>query len=176
MHPTINELNEASEVAAGFRDLHKHESELLNHRFQWFALINGLLFAAYGLLWEFKASAQNLMIFIAFFGAFISLSSYMGSRLTNKAHNKITDDYKALCLKYPLLNDLSIRGLDEKTKWDFLLPWNLIFLLFVGFWVAVIAFTRFSPCPKNDTAENIKVEHVSCCKCKKVLSDEEETQ
>ena len=140
--------------------MHKHEDELTNHRFQWFALLTGLLAASFGLLWEFKSTAKVPMTVICFLGVLVSLSAYQAASLSELAHQEINKRFKALLDALKLEEQSPIRGFclkdhataNEQQRWwgrahKRLLPWNLLFPVFAIFWAGLMVCVWCCKCP-----------------------------
>ncbi|MHC4648916.1 MAG: RipA family octameric membrane protein [Planctomycetota bacterium] len=62
------------EDADTVRDMIKHESNVMNHRFTWLVTLHGLLFAALGFAWDDAGNAKGLIIVLAMLGITTSLS------------------------------------------------------------------------------------------------------
>lgn len=139
------------EIAHEFRDLHKHENELMNHRFQWFGLMTGLLAASYGLMWEFKSSAEMPMLFICLFGLFVAVSATRGALLTRDAHRSIDAQYLCLLRKNKLKQTVPVRGFVgdrvRSQKHLYLLPWRSVFPAFAVLWICLAFCAWLCPCP-----------------------------
>lgn len=135
------------QVSEGFRKLHDHENELLNHRFQWFGLMTGLLAATYGLLWEFKSSAEVPMLLLCIFGGIVSFSASLSSLFTRRAHQQIDDTFDQVVADHRLPTSIPIRGCNYKPTWRFLLPWNLIYPMFCAFWIGMAVCVVKCACP-----------------------------
>ncbi|MEM1085615.1 MAG: hypothetical protein AAGI48_16005 [Verrucomicrobiota bacterium] len=141
-------FQEALQLAQHYRELHAHENNLTNHRFQWFALMTGLLAATYGLLWEFKSTAEVPMLTISAFGFLVSLSATLSAIFTARAHAQIGDSYKMVfkARNHPV--SAPIRGCVYRPQWRFFLPWNFIYPLFTLFWIGMGICVVTCSCPE----------------------------
>ncbi|NNE92960.1 MAG: hypothetical protein HKN23_15050 [Verrucomicrobiales bacterium] len=141
-----------SKYADEVRQLICHEGNLMNHRFQWFALLTGLLFASFGLLWEFRASTHNILVIVSILGILVSGSSWAAAYLGDRACVRLENSYARMLLPDfcpECIQDQipPVIGLTETKIWKHVLPWRILFPIFILAWIGILLILLSTPLP-----------------------------
>ena len=152
MEPTLpsketstHEYDEIREYLKELRNLATHEGEITNHRIQWFALLNGLLFATFGLLWEFRDTSKEVLIVVSVMGVVTSITCWAALRLGGLACESLFKKQKAVLGKMTDAQMIEnrippIMGYESPLGWQgFVMPWFLLGPLFTAAWIVVLA-------------------------------------
>jgi len=139
------------------RDMLQHEDNLINHRITWMCQIQGLLFAAFGILIQRNTNSipnnnNYFMSIIILMGIFISIVSYVSIHIAELAGKDLCNlAGKDLC-KSPRQR---LRGIDVQEKimnaknkedWKeyifwycvlYLLPWRNLPYVFIIAWLLI---------------------------------------
>ena len=147
-----------SERIKEIRELNNQENELINNRFTWMAVVEGLIINAYVILWnEYIETSEQYksyliaLIILSALGFLISLSFDNTFRIARNSLTKLKTRYRKLIKilklrtqninEYPIAIGLysdtnDMRILDHKNylneKW--LDPWILLPKIFMGVW------------------------------------------
>lgn len=133
-----------------WRELLKLENEMCNHRMTWFVLLEGLMFTAFGALFQ-KRTELNLDLYVMILsisGVLISISFLYIFLLGERAFAKIKNDHKEYCIANNIAKkdfDMIIGYDHEKKFLHILAPWNLMPIVLMLAWLGIFSVTFFIP-------------------------------
>jgi len=113
------------------RDLIKHENALMSDRMGWFLTLQGLLFAGLAFAWD---KGAGISVVFSVVGVLSSMSIGVLLRYGTHAMKRLEEQSN------PDSDGPSIGRKYSETKWivHFLLPWNLLPVVFFVAWVCLI--------------------------------------
>jgi hypothetical protein len=123
-----------------------HENELINHRLTWLCQIQGFLFAALAVTWNFPDSKYVRSIF-CLVGILVAISSHHALEYANKAIYGLHEEAKKSGLSDDCDLVIGFKG-DKSKLQDKCLPWNCLPTIFVLVWV-LISIMLYNPFSAN---------------------------
>jgi hypothetical protein len=131
--------HEASNDAEIIRQMIRHEDDVINQRFTWLCQIQGFLFAALALAWK-EPTADKLAQVLCLLGITVSVTSWLALRSARSAVAELLewwDKNKHLTYAGP---DVFCRRVGPSWR-EYLLPWNILPVLFCLAWLVVLTIT-----------------------------------
>ena len=84
---TLEECDYGKKV---IREMIKHENDLMNHRLTWLCQIQGFLFTALAVIWQYPAS-KYVQYVLCLAGVLVAISSFYGLDAAVQAIKKLND-------------------------------------------------------------------------------------
>ncbi len=144
--PSIDHLQQRlADVSAQVR----HENDLLNHRLSWMWTLQGLLFAAYGILADRNVDTFTATI-VCLVGVVSCISVGYSLMVGTRALNVLNPLANNLRKEIDVLLGLQSIKDDQQSFWafllpkflrDFLFPWIILPRFMTGVWIALLVHT-----------------------------------
>src|SRR5271157_104561 len=135
-----NELEAVREYVTVVRDMIRHEDEVLNHRLSWMWTLQGLLFAAAGVLWDKDMRGVLIMGAVGILSSVsIGYSLSRGLRAVRELLGMAADQKHKLPLGVELPPTIGART--KAIEW--LLPGRFLPWIFGLAWVSIIVLRFF---------------------------------
>jgi hypothetical protein len=133
-------MADESELASAFREMIKHENDLVNHRLGWLMHGQTLLFGALAFAWE--KAPMPLKLLFPVLGIALALSVWRAMVASRKALEELRTEWQRCRPKDAI--DVIVIGFCRKSSTDFLFPWRIMPIIFASAWSSVAVIWWFS--------------------------------
>jgi hypothetical protein len=144
--------DELKEVEGRIRSMIQHENDLLNHRIQWFLIINGFLLTATATLKNKQLDEIRLMIIIAIVGLLVCISFWFSLGIGRRGVGRLADmweHYRDLYYRHEQpagCHQIGVLGW-RSNKWaSKAAPWFALPIIFSAVWI-LLFFTYLTSKP-----------------------------
>lgn len=159
---------ELKDVETRIRGMIQHENELLNHRIQWFLIINGfLLSATASLIAKLTSETAFMLVILAVIGFLVCVSFWFSLGIGRRGVGRLADlwkDYRDLYYHHEEptgCHQIGVLGWKSNVWATRLAPWYLLPLIFGGVWALLICTHLASKPVPVDTPHQIRIVQIN---------------
>ena len=157
--------DDLKEIEGRIRIMIQHENELLNHRIQWFLIINGFLLTATASLKVQSSSDPKLMLIIlAIVGLSICISFWFSLGIGRCGVGRLADmweHYRDLYYRHEEptgCHQIGVLGWRSSKLAEVFSPWYALPWIFGGVWIVLLGVNFFVSAPNlSDKSHQIRV-------------------